>query len=68
MVVFNNADEEKELDIPILAAGIEKNRVLRRVFATDRDGFNEEYADYTVRDSQLHVWIGAKSSGVYVAI
>ena len=68
VVIINNSDEEKELAVPVLPAGIERDRVVRRVFHTNREGYNEEFADYSVKDTYMHVHMEPRSSGVYLAI
>ena len=64
VVVFNNDSTEKELTLNVWPAGVENGHVMRRIFLTDAEGYNQEYADYAVKEGQITLILGPSSGAV----
>ena len=66
VAVFNNHSEEKELRLSVWQTGVTDGCVMRRIFQTDSEGFNEEFADYAVREGTITIVLPPVSAAVFV--
>lgn len=68
IVVFNNNEAERVVQIPVWTAGVDQRTFLRRVFFTDEAGFNETVMlQIPVEFGKITVTLPAFSSAVYRA-
>ena len=68
IMVFNNLEQAKEICINVRPAGVEDAQILRRIFQTGQEGWNEEFADYAVVDGILTVSMPPQSAAVYTVV
>jgi len=69
VVVFNNNEEEKSIKFPVWAAGIRPGMCLRRIFLTDRDGYDDTCIteEIPLTFGKVTVTLPAWSAAVYRA-
>lgn len=64
VVVVNNSDEVKEVDIPVWEIGIDDKDVMERLMMTHENGYNVGKMEYTVTNYHLKIEIPPISSMV----
>ena len=67
VILFNNNDEPREIELRVFPAGIEDNRKLRSIFMTNRDGYNMQRVDFTVQEGKIRVCVPETSSLILLA-
>ena len=68
IMVFNSLEHAKQICINVRPAGVEDAQILRRIFQTGQEGWNEEFADYAVVDGILTVSMPPQSAAVYTVV
>lgn len=61
VVVFNNSDETKQLEVPVWTAGVARGDRLRTLIRTFRGGYSMEEQFYTAEKNNLVLELGPKS-------
>lgn len=67
IVIFNNSEEEKRLEIPVWIAGVTNEQALVRIFCTNADGFTEEPVIYSVAGGEMSIRMAGTSAVVLLA-
>ena len=64
VMVFNNNEEEREIEVHVMPAGVEDGDILRSVFLTNQSGCSELGVDFEVSLGKIRIHMSAQSSVV----
>ncbi len=65
VIAVNNADGERQIEIPVWELGVTDKQVLRRVMLTYTDGYNAGIEEYPVTDGKLVLKLQAHSGALF---
>ena len=68
VVMFNNNDSDREIEVNVMPAGVEDGTVLRTIFSTSEYGYSQTGEEYTVADGKIKVVLPKTSSLVLFAL